>query len=68
MIVKFLNVPEEDGNLGEPAWEEVDILEIGAVWNAVEDAIEERCKVEDTERRRVAAAQKSAPKPSSWRR
>ena len=31
MIVKFLNVPEEDGNLGEPAWEEVDILEIGAV-------------------------------------
>ena len=63
MIVKFLNVPEEDGNLGE----EVDILEIGAVWNAVEDAIEQRCKVEDNERRRVAAAPKSALKPSSWR-
>jgi hypothetical protein len=63
MIVNFLNVPEEDANLGEPAWEEVDILEIGAVWNAVEDASE----VEDTERRRVAAAQKSAPKPSRTR-
>ena len=32
LIVKFLNVPDEDGNLAEPAWEDVDILEIGAVW------------------------------------
>jgi hypothetical protein len=40
---------------------------IDAVWDAIDDAIEERCKVEDDERRRVAEAQKSAPKPSKRR-
>jgi hypothetical protein len=49
MSMKFLNVPEEDHNLGEPAWEEVDVQAIGAVWDAIEDAIEERCKVEDAD-------------------
>jgi hypothetical protein len=52
--------------LGEPEWEELDILAIDPVWDAIEDAIEERCKVEDAERRRVAAAQKSAPAPKPF--
>jgi hypothetical protein len=54
------------GRLGEPEWEELDILAIDPVWDAIEDAIEERCKVEDAERRRVAAAQKSAPAPKPF--
>jgi hypothetical protein len=51
--VEYLTVPEEDNGLGAPEWEDIDILAIGEVWNHVEDAIEEQCKVEDTERRRL---------------
>lgn len=65
--MEFLTTPEEDGRLGEPKWEKLDILAIDPVWDAIDDAIEERCKVEDAERRRVAEAQKSAPKPSKRR-
>jgi hypothetical protein len=38
------------------------------MWNAVVDAIEEKCKVEDAERRRLAAAQQAAVTPGSKRR
>ena len=70
MSVELLNVPETDGDLGDPEWEKVDILEIGELWNILEDAIEERWKIEDAERRRVvrrnasfasAPAARSAP-------
>jgi hypothetical protein len=69
MHVEFLTLPEDDGDVDGPKWEQFDPA-INAVWNAIEDAIEERCKVEDAERRRIAAAQKSAPvpKPFSKRR
>jgi hypothetical protein len=59
---------QEDGHLGPPSWEEIDILEIGELWNVIDDAIEMRCKVEDAERRRAAAAQKANVKPTSRRR
>jgi hypothetical protein len=53
---EFLTVPEEDnGDIGESEWKEADLLAIDAVWNTVEDTIEEQCKVEDAERRRLAA-------------
>jgi len=45
------------------AWEEIDILEIGELWDALDGAIEARCKVEDAERRRAAAAQHAEAKP-----
>jgi hypothetical protein len=60
--VEFLAAPEEDGELGDPSWMEIDILAIGEVWNAIEDAIDDKCKAEDAERRRVAA--QSAPSPA----
>jgi hypothetical protein len=61
MGFEFLNVPEKDGDLGDPTWEKFDILEIGELWNILEDAIEERSKTEDAERRRVSAAGSAAP-------
>jgi hypothetical protein len=39
----------------------VDILAIGEVWNVLEDAIEEKSRAEDAERRRVAAAKATSP-------
>jgi hypothetical protein len=68
MHVEFLTVPEEDGDLGDPEWEDVDILGIGEVWNVIEDAIEEKVKAEDAERRRVAAARATSPARPSRRR
>ena len=59
MAVEFLNVPEKDGDLGDPEWEEIDILAIGELWNVLEDAIEERSRKEDAERRRIAATPKA---------
>ena len=35
------------GDLGDPEWEQVDILAVGEVWNVIEDAIEEKCRAED---------------------
>jgi hypothetical protein len=42
-----LSVHDEDGQLpgSEPEWDDVDICAIGEVWNVVEDAIEEKCKI-----------------------
>jgi hypothetical protein len=68
MHVEFLTVPEEDGDLGDPEWEQVDILAIGEVWNVLEDAIEEKSRAEDTERRRVAAAKAISPVKGSRKR
>jgi len=58
--VEFLTAPEEDGDLGDPTWQEIGALDIGEVWNIIEDAIEGKCKTEDAERRRVAAAARQA--------
>ena len=68
MHVEFLTVPEEDGDLGDPEWEQVDILAVGEVWNVIEDAIEEECRVEDAERRRVVAARATSPARPSRKR
>jgi hypothetical protein len=68
MHVEFLTVPEEDGDLGDPQWEEIDILAIGEVWNILQDAIEEKCRTEDAERRRVAALKATSPRKPSRRR
>jgi hypothetical protein len=68
MGVEFLTVPEEDGDLGDSEWEKIDILAIGEVWNILEDAIEEKCKIEDAERRRIAAAKATSPDRPSRRR
>jgi hypothetical protein len=68
MHVEFLTVPEEDGDLGDPEWEEIDILGIGEVWNVIEDAIEEKCRAEDVERRRIAALKATSPVRPSRRR
>lgn len=67
--VEFRNVPDKDGDLGDPTWETIDILAIGEIWNILEDAIEEKCKAEDAERRRVAAETPSSPprRPRGWR-
>jgi hypothetical protein len=59
MRVQFRTVPEEDNVLGDPTWEDIDITSIGQVWNVIEEAIEERCKVEDAKRRKVAASKPS---------
>jgi hypothetical protein len=61
--VEFLSVPDEDNQPpgSAPEWREIDILAIDDVWNTVEDAIEAKCKVEDEERRRVAAQSAASP-------
>jgi hypothetical protein len=63
-------VPEEDGQLpgSEPEWDDVDVCAIGEVWNVVEDAIEAQCKIEDAERRRIAAIRATSPTRPSRRR
>jgi hypothetical protein len=68
MHVEFLTVPEEDGDVGGPEWEQIDILAIGEVWNVIEDAIEEKCRAEDAERCRVAAAKATSPAKRGRRR
>jgi hypothetical protein len=59
--VEYLTVPEADNSLEQPAWREIDIMEIGEVWNAVDDAIEAQCEAEDAERRRLAAQDAASP-------
>jgi hypothetical protein len=61
--VEFLSVPDEDNQPpgSAPEWREADILAIDEVWNVVEDAIEDRCKAEDVERRRIAAQTATSP-------
>ena len=62
MQVQFLTLPEEDNaGTGEPEWRDADLLAIDALWNHVEDTIEERCRAEDAERRRVAAQSAQSP-------
>jgi hypothetical protein len=68
MRVEFLSAPEKDGDLGDPAWEKIDILAIGELWNVLEDAIEEKSKAEDAERRRIATARATSAAKSSRRR
>jgi hypothetical protein len=47
-----------DGWDGGSAWTDIDILGISEIWNVIEDAIEEQCKVEDAKRRRAASARR----------
>jgi hypothetical protein len=46
---------QADGWDDGPGWEKIDILNVMEIWNIIDDAIEERCKVEDAKRRRAAA-------------
>ena len=50
--------PSKDGTGGGPAREEADILSIGEIWNIVDDAIDEQCKVGDAKRRKTAAGKR----------
>jgi hypothetical protein len=59
--VEYLTVPEYDNSLEQSAWREIDIMEIGEVWNAIEDGIEAQCKIEDAERRQAAAQGAASP-------
>jgi hypothetical protein len=55
-------VPDKDSTPdGRPSWEQIDILDIGELWDIIDDAIEERCKAEDAKRRRAAERRKGAP-------
>jgi hypothetical protein len=60
--ISIRTVPDKDGFDGGPSWEKIDILDIGEIWDILDDEIERRCKVEDAKRRRAAARKKrSAP-------
>jgi len=63
--LSILTVQEKEGHVGPPTWESIDLLEIGELWDAIDDAIEARCKVEDAERRRAATAPQAQVKPRS---
>jgi hypothetical protein len=73
--IEVAAVPEEqddDGNTtaGTPYWVRMDDITRdnilpNDVWDAVLDAVDERCKAEDAERRRAAAAQQAKVKPRS---
>ncbi len=52
--ISIRTVPDKDGEDGGPSWRKIDILDIGEIWDALEDEIERRCKVEDAKRRRAA--------------
>ena len=67
--IEVAAVPEEhhrDGvTLGEPYWVRMDDITRDdvlphEVWDTVLDAVDEKCKLEDAERRRVAAALRQA--------
>jgi hypothetical protein len=51
-------VPDKDGHYGGPLCKEIDVLEIGELWEILDDAIEAQCKAEDAKRRRAAARKK----------
>jgi hypothetical protein len=53
-------LPAKDGTDGASPWRKIDILDIWEVWDILDDAIEERCKVEDAKRRRAAARKAGA--------
>jgi hypothetical protein len=61
ITVEARTVPKEDGSVGPPRWEQIEIPEIGEVWNAIEEAIDAKCKVDDEERRRAAARDAASP-------
>jgi hypothetical protein len=67
-------VYESDGwTEAAPEWfKSEDITRSGVlteeIWEAALDAIEEKCKAEDVERRRVATAERAAVRPTSKRR
>jgi hypothetical protein len=73
--IELAAVPQEyhdDGTMteGEPEWFHAeDITHDGVlpdkVWNAVLDAVDEKCKAEDAERRRVMAIRRAARSPKS---
>jgi hypothetical protein len=44
-----------DGWGGGPVWTKIDVLDIGQIWEILDDAIEARCVAEDAKRRRAAA-------------
>jgi hypothetical protein len=62
LCITFRTVPSEDiTDDGRTAsWEKIDILDIGPVWDAIDEEIEERCKAEDAKRRRAAERKKGA--------
>jgi hypothetical protein len=62
LCVSVRTVPDKDGHAGDggPRWEKIDILDIGELWDILDDAIEERCKAEDAKRRRAAERKKGA--------
>jgi hypothetical protein len=53
-------IPSKDGSVGGPEWEDVDVLNIGELWNILDDEIERRCKAEDAKRRRAAEYKKGS--------
>jgi hypothetical protein len=60
--ISIRTIPDKDGNPGcAPSWEKIDVLDIGELWEIIDDAIEERCKAEDAKRRRAAAGKMRRP-------
>jgi hypothetical protein len=57
--ISIRTVPDKDGFDGGPSWEKIDILDIGEIWDILDDEIERRCKVEDAKRRRAAERKRS---------
>jgi hypothetical protein len=53
--ISIRTIPDKDGRDGGPSCEGVDVLNIGELWEILDDAIEERCKAEDAKRRRAAS-------------
>jgi hypothetical protein len=56
--ISIRTVPDKDGFDGGPSWEKIDILDIGEIWDVLDEEIELRCKVEDAKRRRAAECKK----------
>jgi hypothetical protein len=60
--ISIRTIPDKDGNPGcAPSWEKIDVLDIGELWEILDDAIEERCKAEDAKRRRAAERKRETP-------
>jgi hypothetical protein len=57
--ISVRTVSDKDGDDGGPLWKKIDILDMGEIWNILEDEIERRCKVEDAKRRRAASSRTS---------
>jgi hypothetical protein len=54
-------VPSEDiTDDGRTAsWEKIDILDITPVWDAIDEEIDRRCKIDDAKRRKAATDPKA---------